>query len=92
MCKRFTDKKILCIYTLNSILCKKEKSISLTLNLNFSDDLANILIKNNRNNTGKIKYIADINAYKNILYDNFLYNLLKKMLQNSISKMKNTKN
>ena len=62
--------------------------ISLTLNLNFSYYLPDILIKNDRNNTDKIEFIADINVYKNILYDNFLYNLLKKMLQSGIQKMK----
>ena len=88
MCNQFISEKILHSYTLDSILCKKEKSIHLTLNLNFSYYLPDILIKNDRNNTDKIEFIADINVYKNILYDNFLYNLLKKMLQSGIQKMK----
>lgn len=44
---------------------------SLTLDLNFLDKLLDALIENNKKREQPIEYIADINVYKNILYDAF---------------------
>lgn len=48
---------------------------SLTLDLKFLDKFLDALIENNKNREEKIEYIADINVYKNILYDDFFKKL-----------------
>ena len=48
---------------------------SLTLDLNYLDKFLDALIENNRKRKEKIEYFADINIYKNILYDAFFKKL-----------------
>ena len=50
---------------------------SLTLNLKYLDKLLDALIENNKKRKQKIEYIADINVYKSILYDEFFLKLSK---------------
>ena len=71
---RNIDKVIEEINSLNSTRINLNTE-SLTLDLNFLDKFLEALIENNKNRKEKIEYIADINVYKNILYDDFFKKL-----------------
>ena len=73
---RSIDKIIEEINSLNANLIQLNTE-SLTLNLEFLDKLLEALIENNKNRIEKIEYIADINVYKSILYDEFFLKLSK---------------